>query len=106
MKMEKLTTSRRKNRKKFNWIRLAEKGKIPTDCDYYNPRVTYDGLHWFISVCIEYTDSREKPSGTGVGIDLGINDIPQAVQHTEQLSSSDNDRDYKPKTKVYSTGES
>jgi len=53
VKLEKITTSRKKNRQKLNWVRLSEKGRIPTDAKYCNPRVTFDGINWFISVGIE-----------------------------------------------------
>lgn len=75
VKLEKLTAGRKKNRQKFNWVRLAEKGRIPIGSKYYNPRITFDGLHWFISVGIEYQDHTEKPENCGIGIDLGIKDL-------------------------------
>ena len=77
VKLEKLTNSRKKNKQQFNWIRLAEHSRIPFDKDakYINPRITFDGLNWFISVGIEYEDSAEKPTNDGMGIDLGIKDL-------------------------------
>lgn len=75
VKLEKITLSRNKNRQKLNWIRLAERSRIPTNCKYYNPRVTFDGIYWWISVGIEYDDSTEKPSSEGIGIDLGIKSL-------------------------------
>ena len=77
VKLEKLTDNKKKNKQKFNWIRLAEHSRIPFDKDakYINPRITFDGLNWFISVGIEYEDSAEKPTNDGMGIDLGIKDL-------------------------------
>jgi putative transposase len=75
IKLEKLTLSRKANKQKFNWIRLAEKSRIPVDCKYINPRVTYDGVNWWISVGIEVEDNPEMPKNDGVGIDLGIKDL-------------------------------
>ena len=75
VKLEKLTLSRKKNKQKFNWIKLAEKNKIPTNSKYFNPRVTFDGINWWISVGIEYNDSIEIPTNEGIGIDLGIKDL-------------------------------
>lgn len=72
VKLEKVTLSRKKNRQKQNWVRLAEKGRVPTGCKYYNPRVTFDGMHWYISVGVECPESTEKPGNEGIGIDLGI----------------------------------
>lgn len=46
VKIECLTNSKKRNRQRLNWVRLVEHGRIPTDAKYYNPRITYDGLHW------------------------------------------------------------
>ena len=75
VKLEKITLSRKKNRQKLNWIRLAERNKIPTDSKYINPRITFDGINWWISVGIHYDDNTEIPVNDGIGIDLGIKDL-------------------------------
>ena len=68
--------SKKKNKQKLNWIRLAEHGRIPTkNVKYMNPRFKYDGLNWWITVGIEYEDYTTLPSNEGVGIDLGIKDL-------------------------------
>ena len=74
VKLEKLTTSRKKNKQKINWVRLCERERIPygEDIKYINPRVSFDGVNWWISVCIEYPNSTEIPINEGIGIDLGI----------------------------------
>lgn len=41
VKLEKITLSRKKNKQKLNWIRLAERNKIPIDSKYINPRITF-----------------------------------------------------------------
>ena len=74
--MEGFATSKKKNKQKLNWIRLAEHGRIPTEnVKYMNPRFKYDGLNWWITVGIEYEDSTVFPSNEGIGIDLGIKDL-------------------------------
>ena len=75
VKVEGFASSKKKNKQKLNWIRLAEHGRIPTDCKYYNPRIKYDGLNWWITVGIDYKDSTTLPSNEGIGIDLGIKDL-------------------------------
>lgn len=75
VKVEGFATSKKKNKQKLNWIRLAEQGRIPTDCKYYDPRIKYDGLNWWVTVGIEYEDCMEIPSNEGIGIDLGIKDL-------------------------------
>lgn len=75
VKLEKLTTSRKKNKRKFNLVKLAEPDRIPIDAKYSNPRITFDGLNWWISVGIECEESREKPTNQGIGIDIGIKNL-------------------------------
>ena len=65
----------RRNKQRLNWIRLCEKGRIPTDCKYMNPRITYDGLHWWLSVGIEVENDTNIPQSKGIGIDLGLKDL-------------------------------
>ncbi|QXM07403.1 RNA-guided endonuclease InsQ/TnpB family protein [Crassaminicella indica] len=77
VKLEKLTTSRKKNRQKLNWIKLSEKDRIPTgeNIKYINPRVTFDGLNWWISVGIEEEIEIEDKETEPIGIDLGVKDL-------------------------------
>ena len=75
VKVEGFTTSKRQNKQKLNWIRLAEHNRIPTDCKYINPRIKYDGLNWWLTVGVEYEDSIVVPFNDGIGIDLGIKDL-------------------------------
>ena len=75
VKVEGFATSKKKNEQKLNWIRLAEKGRIPSDCKYMNPRIKYDGLNWWVTVGIEYENPTALPSNDGIGIDLGIKDL-------------------------------
>ena len=75
LKLEKLSDSKKPNRQKFNFIRLAEPGKIPVNAKYFNPRVTFDGQNWWISVGIEYSDPQEAPQNEGIGIDVGIQNL-------------------------------
>lgn len=75
VKVEKFSMSKKQNKQKLNWIKLCEKGRIPTDCKYVNPRFTYDGLYWYVSVGIEVEDATTIPLNDGIGIDLGIKDL-------------------------------
>ena len=77
VKVEAFSMSKKQNKQKLNWIKLYEKRKIPTDCKYLNPRFTYDGLYWYISVGVEVDDNTENtpPLNEGIGIDLGIKDL-------------------------------
>ena len=75
VKVEGFSMSKKRNKQKLNWIKLCEDGRIPTDCKYTNPRFTYDGLYWYVSVGIEVDDNTTLPSNEGIGIDLGIKDL-------------------------------
>ena len=65
----------KRNKQRLNWIELCEKGRIPTNCKYLNPRFTYDGLYWYVSVGIEITNKTTPPDGEGIGVDLGLKDL-------------------------------
>ena len=77
VKLEGFATNKKKNKQKLNWIRLAEKDMVPfgEGVKYANPRITFDGLNWFVSVGIECSDSINLPINDGIGIDLGIKDL-------------------------------
>lgn len=75
VKVEGFAISKKSNKQKLNHIRLAEHGRIPTDCKYYNPRVIYDGINWWISVGVDVDECKSKLNDSGIGIDLGIKDL-------------------------------
>lgn len=75
VKVEGFASSLKRNKQKLNWIRLAEHNRIPTNCKYYNPRIKYDGLNWYITVGVNYDDCANEPKNNGIGIDLGIKDL-------------------------------
>lgn len=75
VKVEGFAVSKKKNKQKLNWIRLAERGRTPTDYKYGSPRIKYDGFNWYITVGVECEKSNTQPSSKGIGIDLGIKDL-------------------------------
>ena len=76
VKLEAIATSRRKNRRQLNWIRLAEHGRIPVGVKYKQPRITFDGLNWWLSVAIELAEPKPAENrGEALGIDLGIKNL-------------------------------
>ena len=75
VKLEKISNSTRKNRVKANWIRLAEHNRMPVNGKYLNPRVTFDGLNWWLSVGVECNEKSQQSTNKGVGIDIGIKDL-------------------------------
>lgn len=75
VKVEGFAISKKRNKQRLNWIKLCEKGRIPPNAKYTNPRFTYDGLHWYVSVGIEIKDNPNIPTNEGIGIDIGIKDL-------------------------------
>lgn len=76
VKLEAIATSKRKNRQKLNWIRLAEVGRIPVGVKYKNPRISFDGLNWWLSVAVEFKPEKTDGNFTETfGIDLGIKEL-------------------------------
>ncbi len=56
------SVSKKKNKQKLNWIRLAEHHRIPAgNVKYYNPRIKFDGSNWYITVG---TESYAQYNGT------------------------------------------
>ena len=73
VKLESIATSKRKNKQRLNCIRLAEVGRIPLGVKYENPRITFDGLNWWLSVAVEFVDPKPAENcSESIGIDLGI----------------------------------
>ena len=73
VKLESIASSKRKNKQCLNWIRLGEVGRIPVNVKYKKPRITFDGLNWWLSVTVELEDkSSVELRGEAIGIDLGI----------------------------------
>ena len=75
VKLEKISTNRKKQH--LNWIKLAEPNRIPVEGHYSNPRITFDGMNWWLSVGVEVPE--RKPIITQhtepVGIDLGLKSL-------------------------------
>jgi len=55
---------------KVGWIKTNE--QVPLNVKYYNPRVSFDGKYWYLSVGIEREKLQEELRGTVTGIDLGV----------------------------------
>jgi putative transposase len=60
---------------KIGWVRLSEIGRIPENTKYTNPRVKFDGVHWYISVGIEVEQESVELTDESIGIDVGIKDL-------------------------------
>lgn len=49
--------------------------KIPKDQKYVNPRITYDGKFWFLSVGYKVKPKQVKLTDKKIGVDLGLKDL-------------------------------
>ena len=58
---------------KIGWVRTSE--QLPTETKYYNPRITFDGKYWYISVGIENKPIKQELTSESLGIDLGIKEL-------------------------------
>ena len=76
IKIEKIADGKKPNKRKLNWIKLSEKNRIPQAKSYLNPRITFDGMHWYVSVGVEHPDDNVRvPTNDGIGIDLGLKEL-------------------------------
>lgn len=56
-------------------IKLYEKDYIPEGLNYQNPRVTFDGVSWFISVGVKEEIIKPQLTEETIGIDLGLKEL-------------------------------
>ena len=91
VKVEKMTDSRKESRQGINWIRLCEKGRIPVNSKYYNPRFKYDGLDWYFTVGVNVEPEPKKNLCQGIGVDLGVERLAVCSDGTvyENINKSD-----------------
>lgn len=59
---------------KIGIVKLSRKNYIPIVKKYSNPRVTFDGLNWYISVGVEEAENISSELNGTIGIDLGLKD--------------------------------
>lgn len=76
---------KRKRQNIKNSIKLAERGRIPLNVKYYNPRISFDGLNWWLSVSVEVPENTTvyKAQTEGIGIDLGVKDLAILSDNTK-----------------------
>lgn len=56
-------------------IKLYEKDYIPEGLNYQNPRITFDGIDWWISVGVKGEPSEIDLMDEVIGIDLGLKEL-------------------------------
>ena len=58
---------------KIGWVKTSE--QLPINVKYYNPRITFDGKYWYISVSVKLENKICKLNDISLGVDLGIKDL-------------------------------
>ena len=58
---------------KVGWVKIKE--KIPMDCKYTRPTVSFDGKYWYLSVGVEKEKPNNELTNEVIGIDVGIKDL-------------------------------
>ncbi len=58
---------------KIGWVKIKE--KIPMNCKYTRPTVSFDGKYWYLSVGIKRQIKNNKLTNEIIGIDVGIKDL-------------------------------
>lgn len=58
---------------KVGWVKIKE--QIPMNIKYTNPRISFDGKYWYISVGIEKENPIVELTNESIGIDVGIKDL-------------------------------
>ncbi|AYF53608.1 transposase [Clostridium novyi] len=61
------------NIEKVGWIKTKE--QIPINVKYTNPRISFDGKYWYLSVGIEKENPTIGLTDESIGIDMGIKDL-------------------------------
>ena len=61
---------------KIGFVKTSEPlPRIQKGQHYSNPRISYDGKYWYLSVGYEVTDKQVSLTGESIGIDLGVKDL-------------------------------
>ncbi len=58
---------------KVGWVKTSE--QLPVNTKYSNPRISFDGKYWYVSVGIDEEQPVQDLTGETLGIDLGIKDL-------------------------------
>lgn len=61
------------NIEKVGWVKIKE--QIPIGVKYSNPRISFDGKYWYLSVGIERELPKVELTNESIGIDVGVKDL-------------------------------
>jgi putative transposase len=72
---------------KIGWVRLSEKDRIPENAKYTNPRIKFDGVHWYVTVGIEVLAEPVELTGESIGIDVGVKELAVCSNREEPYNN-------------------
>lgn len=58
---------------KAGWVETVE--QLPMNVKYTNPRISFDGKFWYISVGVEKEEPISENTDISIGVDLGLKDL-------------------------------
>lgn len=58
---------------KIGWVKTSE--KLLVGVKYNNPRISFDGKYWYISISFEQEQSQQQLTGKVIGIDVGVKEL-------------------------------
>src|SRR5690606_7667147 len=58
---------------KVGWVKTSE--QLPMNTKYTNPRISFDGKYWYISVGIHKEKKPGELTDVSLGVDLGLKDL-------------------------------
>ncbi|SFJ44074.1 RNA-guided endonuclease InsQ/TnpB family protein [Brevibacillus centrosporus] len=58
---------------KVGWVKTAE--YLPDAAKHINPRVSFDGKYWYLSVGVEREDEKTNWTGEVIGVDVGVKEL-------------------------------
>ena len=61
------------NLAKIGWVKTRE--QLPNENEFANPRITFDGKFWFLSVGVDTQTEQENLTNVSLGIDVGIKSL-------------------------------
>ena len=74
---------------KLGIVKTAEPlPRLPKGEHYLNPRISFDGKYWYLSISYEIAEQQEELTGQSLGIDLGIKELAQETPPTLRASTA------------------
>ncbi|WP_027295005.1 RNA-guided endonuclease InsQ/TnpB family protein [Robinsoniella sp. KNHs210] len=60
---------------KIGWVTIRPNQLPLSPCKYINPRISFDGKYWYLSIGLDQEQPYVELTGESIGIDVGIKDL-------------------------------